>query len=379
MVQVNAPAADGKARVILWGLGALGRQVVKAFGLGVPNARIVGAVDHDPSMVGKTLAEIFPGGVGGDIVVHRTLHECLAALDEPADVVYHMTESVLAAIQPQLELALARKLNVISASEAMFHPGLRFPDVAASLDRVAREHGVTITGCGINPGFVFDTLVMALARVTTAVTGVQISRTIEVYGTGPHDIDHVGYGLWPDEFREKVASGRVVGHMGMPESIAAIAERLAIPVDRIEESWETSTADFPVDSGSVLGILEPGRVIGITQQGAGYVGERAAITMRLAMFYNPARHGLTEADEITIEGSHRVHATLQPAAVSIFGAGLMIVNATYDVLRAGPGLMNVLDASLGGAHRGGFRLVTDPARPWQPGRLWLVPQPLAAE
>jgi hypothetical protein len=378
MVQIMAPPADGKARVILWGLGALGRQMVKAFGLGVPNVRIVGAVDHDPAMVGKTVAELIPEGTGIDVVVHRTLGECLGALSEPADVVFHMTESVLAAIQPQLELAMARKLNVISASEAMFHPSLRFPEVAASLDRVAREHGVTITGCGINPGFVFDTLVMALARVSTAVTGVQISRTIEVYGTGPHDIDHVGYGLWPDEFRKKVASGRVVGHMGMPESIASIAERLAIPIERIEENWETSTAEFPVDSGSTLGILEAGRIIGITQQGAGYVGDRAAITMRLAMFYNPARHGLTEADEMTIEGSHRIHATIQPAAVSIFGAGLMIVNATYDVLRAGPGLMNILDASLGGAHRGGFRLVTDPDRPWQPGQVWVVPQPLVA-
>src|ERR1700739_4953490 len=106
-----------------------------------------------------------------------------------------------------------------------------------------------------------------LARVTSGVDEVRITRTIDVTGTGPGDIDHVGYGLWPDEFKAGIASGRIVGHMGMPQAIVTIAERFGIAIDAVDERWETSTAEFPVDSGTpALGILEPGRVIGITQE-----------------------------------------------------------------------------------------------------------------
>jgi 4-hydroxy-tetrahydrodipicolinate reductase len=374
-MQKHPPTADGKARVILWGLGALGSRMLKAFEAGISDVRIVGAIDHDPAMAGRKLSDVFPQAKGIDVVVHRTLEQALASAAEPVDVIYHMTESVLETIQPQLELAMSRGLNVISASEGMFHPGLRFGKFTDEIDAAARKYGVSITGCGINPGFVFDSLVLTLARISSAVTGVKISRVIDVTGTGPHDIDHVGYGLTQDEFKRRIASGRIVGHMGMPDSIAAVAERLNIPIDRIDEFWETAVADFPVDSASPLGILEPGRVIGITQIGAGMVGERRAIEMRLIMYYDPARHGLEEADDIVIEGTNRIHNTTKPAMISIYGAGLMILNATNELLRSPPGLRNILDFSMGGHRRGGYRFIADPKRPPVPGTTWVVRQP----
>src|SRR6185295_18930573 len=99
--------------------------------------------------------------------------------------------------------------------------------------------------------------------------------------------------------RAKIASGRIVGHMGMPDSIALVAERLGIEIDRIAERWETETADFPVDSGAAaLGILPPGRVIGITQFGSGLADDEERITMKLAMYYRPERFGLAEMDDV---------------------------------------------------------------------------------
>ena len=362
------------ARVVLWGLGALGGRVVEALGAGSGDIEIVGAVDHDPRLAGKTLAAAFPGASAPEVPVHADLASCLAALRQSADVLYHMTESHVPTIRPQLEQAMAAGLDVISASEGMFHPGLRFPEVAGALDDCARRHGVSVVGCGINPGFVFDTLVLVLGRVTTAVTAVTASRVVDVTGTGPHDIDHVGFGLPPEEFRAKLATGRIVGHMSMPESIAAVGERFGLALDRIEETWQPHTSEEAVDSGSDLGTIEPGHVVGIGQHGRGLIGDRAVIDMSLLMFYRPERFGHDEVDDIVIEGTHRVHATLTPAAVSIQGAGLMIANATHDVMAAPPGLCNVLDFSIGGRRRGGFALALDPARPPVPGTTWLVPR-----
>lgn len=367
--------SEKPVRVVLWGLGALGSRLLGALAGGVKLIEIVGAVDRDPAFVGKTLEEIFPVARGINVRVVASLEECLAGLEQPADVVYHMTESVLSKIQGQLELAMSHKLNVISAAESMFHPSLRYPEIAASLDRTAKAHGVSITGCGINPGFIFDALVLALGRVSTAVTHVRLSRVVEVSGTGPHDIDHVGFGLWPDDFRAKLASGRVEGHIGMPESIAAVAERFGIHIDHIAETWEPKTADFPIES--TIGTLEPGRVIGIVQEGTGYLGDEERIRMTLSMYYEVPRQGLAEQDEINIAGSHNIHATLTPSAISILGAGLMIINATHEIVHAAPGLVNILDFSMGGPFRGGFRLGVDPARRPVPGQIWLRQFPIA--
>jgi hypothetical protein len=367
----NARDFQSPVRVILWGLGALGSRVVEALTSGAEDVVIVGVVDHAADLAGRALADVFPAASGLNVTIAADLDTCIAGLEQPADVVFHMTESVLPTIQPQLEHALARRLNVISAAESMFHPSLRQPAIAESLNRVAVTNGVSITGCGINPGFVFDSLVLAAARVSTAIRRITISRVIDVTGTGPHDIDHVGFGLWPDEFDEKIASGRVVGHMGMPESIAAVAEHVGLAVDRIEQRWESAVADFAVES--TIGLLEPGRVIGISQFGTGYCADDELIQMRLVMYYDPARHGLAEVDDVVIEGSHRVHVTTQPAAVSIQGAGLMMINAARELVEAAPGLRSILSFSMGGAYRGGFRLVSGPERAALPHVLRLTP------
>jgi hypothetical protein len=363
--------------VILLGIGSLGSLIIDCLKTGYPLIHVVGAIDNAPDLTGKKLAELYPDyREAGDIVVTRDLTTCLAGLFARPDILIHMTESVLEHIEGQMMQALDAGINVLSASEAMFHPALRHGGVAARLDAAARRNGVSISGTGINPGFSFDSLPLMLARATSGVTKINVTRIIDVTGTGPGDIDHVGYALKPDEFRAKIASGRIHGHIGMPESIAAIAERLNMTIDRIEETWETETADFPVDSGTpALGMIEPGRVIGIIQKGAGYEGETLRITMRLVMYYQPERFGLEAADTVELVGAHHVRASLRPAALSLFGAANVIVNALHDVVNAPPGLVNTLDFSIGGARRGGFRYKADFSGPQRAGlvRLKKVP------
>jgi len=373
------PEAARPIHVVLFGLGALGSLVVRCLAEGYPLIRVVGAVDHDPAKAGRRLADLYPDFAGaGEIVVRASLAEALVDAPAPADLLYHLTESAPERIEGQLLEALAAGLDVLSASEAMFHPALRHADFAARLDAAARANGVTVSGTGINPGFSFDSVPLALARATSGVSRVTITRAIDVTGTGPGDIDHVGYALWPREFEEKIASGRIVGHMGMPESIAAIAERLGLAIDRIEEKWETEVADFPVDSGTPsLGMIEPGRVIGITQTGLGLSGDETVIRMSLIMYYDPERFGIAAADTIEIEGAHHIRASLRPAALSLFGAANVIVNATADVHGAAPGLYDMLEAPLAGTRRGGFRYVLDPAADVRPGAVPLKRVPAA--
>jgi hypothetical protein len=99
------------------------------------------------------------------------------------------------------------------------------------------------------------------------------------------------------------------------------------------------------------------------------------ISMSLVMFYQPEKHGLEVADVIDIKGAHHVQASLRPAALSLFGAAHAVVNAAHDVIAAPPGLVNVLDFSIAGVRRGGYRYVVDPQRPPRPGLVHLVSVP----
>ncbi|CAH1691689.1 4-hydroxy-tetrahydrodipicolinate reductase [Hyphomicrobiales bacterium] len=362
------------ANIVLYGVGALGGLVMKALQADYPMIRVVGAIDHDPAKTGKRLQELFPMNEGIDgIVVAPDLKSCLEAVGEKVDVVLHMTESKPAAIEAQLGEILEAGINVVSAAESMFYPGLRYSGFTERLHALAVSKGVTITGAGINPGYIFDAIPLTLARATSDVKSVTLTRAIDVTGTGPGDIEHVGYGLWPDEFKQKIAAGQIEGHMGMPESIVLIAERLNMDIDRIEERWETETASFPVDSGDAsLGILEAGRVIGISQYAEGKRGDETVISMSLIMYYQPEKFGLEIADRIEIVGAHHIRASLVPAALSLFGAANTVVNCVQDVLSAAPGVANILDFGMGGANRSGFTYAVDPDQPPRPGRMSLV-------
>jgi hypothetical protein len=367
-------AADiRRTRVILWGLGALG-SVVASVVEASPRLTIVGAVDHAADKCGRRLAEVLPG-IHSQVVVARSLGECWKTVLEPPDVVLHMTESVLDRIEGQLLDALRRGANVVTASEAMFYPQLRFPEVASRLDSAARAQSVTIIGTGINPGFSFDSFPLLLSRLTADISRIEARRVVNVSGIGPHDIDHAGFGLEPEEFDRGIAAGRIHGHIGLPESIALVAERIGVVIDRIEETWQAHIGSEPV--AATIGVIQPGRVIGITQQGRGFDGARERIRMDLIMHYEPTRFGQIEQEEIMIVGRHTVRAVIQPPCVSTSGGACMIVNAIADVVAAPPGLRTAVDLPLSTPPRNTFTLALDPSRWSQPTVTYLRQVPLA--
>lgn len=361
--------------VVLFGVGAMGGRLLRVLEADYSDVVVVAAIDSDPAKAGRTLGEVTGFRRFGNVPIIADLKTALAALDRTPDVLVHMTESKPHLIRDQLVEALNAGLNVVSAAESMFHPALRFPDFAADLDASAKAAGVSITGTGINPGFSYDVLPLVLARGTSAVKHLSIHRCIDVTGTGPGDIEHVGYGLTPEEFRSRIEDGRIVGHMGAPESLVTIAEHLDLAIDEITESWDLETAEFDVDSGDpTLGVLPPGRVIGITQHARALNDGREVMRTTLAMYYQPERFGLVEEDRIEIQGAMPVKIAIQPAMQSLFGAANIVANTIAPLADAAPGLVSPLDLPTGGGRHADKRYVIDPARTLKAGYLPLIPR-----
>ncbi len=358
---------------VLFGVGAMGGRLLRVLEADYPSVEIVAAIDTDAAKIGRTLADVTGYQRFGSVKIVGDLASALAGISGKPDVLVHMTESKPHLIKEQLLDALNAGLNVVSAAESMFYPGLRYGEFAEALDSAARASGVSITGTGINPGFSYDVLPLVLARGTSAVKRLTIHRCIDVTGTGPGDIEHVGYGLTPEEFNRRIANGRVEGHMGAPESLIRIADALNLEIDEITEAWDLETADFEVDSGDpTLGILPPGRVIGITQRARALHQGREVLSTSLAMYYQPEKFDLVEEDRIEIDGAMPVKMSIKPAMQSLFGAANIMANTIVPLADAEPGLVSPLDLPTGGTVRGVSRYAVDPSRQTRPGYLPVV-------
>ena len=184
---------------IIWGAGNLGRALARTMAA-TRAFEVVAVVETDPSARGRRLSDLVPG-LRFDAPIHPTIADC-ASLG-PATV-FHATTSAPGPVMQQVLAAIDAGHSVISAAEWLFHPWLRFGGQAAALDAAARAANVRVLGCGINPGFCFETLPILLARTLHGITGLDIRRVSDASGVGPSDFAHLGFGLPEEAFFEAV-------------------------------------------------------------------------------------------------------------------------------------------------------------------------------
>jgi 4-hydroxy-tetrahydrodipicolinate reductase len=273
----------------------------------------------------------------------------IAGATAGADVLLQATTSDPSTVPEEIAAALAAAADVVTAAEWMFHPWLRHGRAAARIDAAARQAGRRVIGCGANPGFSFETLPLVLARSVSGLRFLDITRIADVSRIGPGDFRHVGFGLTADRFAAHLASGAIEGHIGFPESMAAVAERCGWSLDRIEESWEPALADKAFTAAG--GPVAAGTIAAITQTASGYAGGECRIRMTLEMLLDPAAAGREPQERVVAEGHRTVTLTSTPAASPVDGAAALMLSAARALSSLPPGLHSPLDLPLGGAIR----------------------------
>jgi 4-hydroxy-tetrahydrodipicolinate reductase len=324
----------------IFGLGALGRALARAIEASAL-FRIAAIIDPAPDLAGRSLQALLPGSDSQTVVCPH-----LAPAPSPGAVLFHASTSAPAETTQQVLAALEAGYSVVSAAEWLFHPWLRFAAEAAALDAAARARGARVLGCGINPGFAFETLPVLLAKTMPLVRAVEIRRVAHVGGVGPADFAHLGFGLTAEAFAAAVRHGEIEGHMGFPESVAALAACLGLALDTITDELTPTLAVAPIALAHRTVAI--GEVAGITQVATGSLAGHAAIVMTLEMFLDPPAYGRVPRETVAIEGARRLAVTLEPAAPSADGAAAMMVHAASALAAAPPGLLSLLDLPVSG-------------------------------
>jgi len=306
---------------------------------------VIGAFDRDPQKVGQDLGE-FLGGEKNNVRI-----EAPPALEEPdgpwplqADVVLLATSSFTREVAPQIEAIAKQGLNVISIAEEMSYPFAQEPALAERLDRVAKEYGVSILGTGINPGFVLDTLILALTGPCLDVQKIKASRINDLSPFGPTVMRTQGVGTTPEEFARGLATGDIVGHIGFRESIHLIARALGWQLEHIEEERTPIISKVRRETPYVK--VEPGQVAGCRHTAIGYVGGKPRIELIHPQQVLPHLEGVETGDYIEIQGEPNINLAIKPEIPGGLGTMAMAVNMIPQVLAARPGLLSMAELPL---------------------------------
>ena len=323
------------------GLGPIGQGIVRAAATtGV--AQPVLLVDKSPK-----LAERFAGEFMQQIPVWLAEQPVMASIDEAwawveASSVASPTVAVLATgshlpdVADQIFDLINRKLNVVSTCEELTYPWLRNPQLADEIDAAARDAGVTVLGTGVNPGFVMDLLPSLAARAAINIRGVHVERVVDARRRRRQLQQKVGAGMRPDDFEQLVREGRI-GHVGLAESAALIAEALGLEWDgAVQEEIRPVVAETDVSSEEFA--VQAGYVRGV-EQTAQVSANGTSVVLRLRM----ALGEQDEYDRAVIDAEPPVDMTVRPGLHGDQATVACVVNCIEAVHFAQPGLLTVLD------------------------------------
>jgi 4-hydroxy-tetrahydrodipicolinate reductase len=320
-------------RVAVIGLGAIGREVLKALD-GLTSVQVVAVAD--PAFVGRDAGEVAGLRPSGVAVVATAAQ---ALKPGAADVALVLTGSGSAEMLPIVDAAAAARINVVSSCEDLSYADWATPDVARQIDDLAVAGGITVLGTGVNPGFVMDRLPLQIAGACVRVHGIRVERVVDAAKRRGPLRAKVGADLTPAEFEAGVAAKRL-GHRGLPESCALLGVGLRLPFDEVVTTIEPviATAESPR-----AGVAN-GRVAGLRQSAVGRRGGREIARLDLEMSVAaPDPH-----DRIRIDGDPPLDVLIVGGTHGDRGTVGTIINAIPAVVAAAPGLKTVLDLPLYG-------------------------------
>jgi hypothetical protein len=326
-----------KIRAIQYGIGPIGASILKLL-REKQAVEIVGAIDNDPAKIGKDVGEIVgasdaPWGV-------KVSGDARGILEQSADVVMHTTSSSLPKVMEQLLACLDVGSCVVSTCEELSYPFRTYPELAARLDNAAKESGVALVGTGINPGFVMDKLVITLAGVSQRIEHAKALRVVDASKRRLPLQKKIGAGMSVDEFRAKVKEG-VIKHVGLPESVAMVADSLGLSVNEIIETIEPKVAEERVQTEYLT--VEAGQAAGVHQIARGLADGKELIYMELQMYVGAK----DPADTIELTGHPNISLVIPGGSHGDIATASVAVNSIPAILEAPSGLRTSRDLPIG--------------------------------
>ncbi len=342
-------------KVIIWGLGAMGGGIADML-LKKKGVDIVGVVDWE-AKVGKSMFDFIktPRNGRADVMI-GTAEQVIRP--GAADIVMVCTDSFTKNVFPKIKYIVEQGINVITSAEEMSYPKAQNPELAEEMDRLAKTHGVSILGTGINPGHIMDLLVLLWTGCMQEVEHITARRVNSLSPFGPTVMQEQGIGMSVEEFQVKKASGEMTGHVGFAESVGMMAEGLGLSIESFTQDMEPIVTN--VDRKSPYGFAAAGTVAGVSMTASASIGGKEIIQMDHPQQIEPEQVGVQTGDYVIIKGSPDVNMANTPEIEGGKGTIAMCANMIPQVINAEPGLHTMLTLPVPRAILGDMRDRIDP-------------------
>lgn len=273
-----------------------------------------------------------------------TREQRVQALSGGAQVVVIATTTRLRDVADDIELAVRSGSNVLVSAEECAYPFVVDPQIASRLHSLALGNQVSIAGCGVNPGLIFDALVLTVLGAAPEKCTIEVSRTVDISGFGGAVLRRIGIGMTTDQFEMGVARGAILGHAGFPQSMAVVASAIGLEIETIKKDLRPIIAEATIDLTGRFTVAA-GESAGVDQTYTSYVAGQKWYTCRWFGHVALASTSRAAADVIALlrDGVEIQRTEIRPAIGAQVGSQNMVANSVARILKAPSGWITVAD------------------------------------
>jgi 4-hydroxy-tetrahydrodipicolinate reductase len=213
------------------------------------------------------------------------------------------------------------------------------PKVSKELDQIAKENNVSIVGTGINPGYLMDLLPIVLTAPCQHVESIKVTRMMNSGKRREPFQRKIGTGLTPKEFRRKIDSKEITGHVGLTESIHMIADAIGFEFDEIKEYPPEAILAKKRFFTSYKEIVKSGHVCGLRSTAA---AKKDGVDI-IYLDFQAYAGDHDEYDSILIEGTPKIEQKIIGGVHGDLGTSAMVANIIPQIYTSTPGLYTMKD------------------------------------
>ena len=193
---------ERKVKVVQYGVGKMSLYTMRY--VYEKGGEIVGAVDVNPSVIGKDIGEILgTENKGVKVVSAENAREMLQEVKP--DIAIVTTMSLLKDLENPLLLCAELGINAITTCEEAFYPKNSNPTLTNKINELAKKNNCTITGSGYQDIY-WGQLISSIAGSTQKITKIKGSSSYNVEEYGIALAKAHGAGLSLEDFDKEVAS-----------------------------------------------------------------------------------------------------------------------------------------------------------------------------